>query len=204
MDKTLRIYLSGMISGKEDEARAEFAEAAELIRSKGQVPVNPFENGLDPDESWERHMAFDILTLLGCDAIYQIPGWELSRGARLENEIAALAHIPLCMTRAQMLSDKKTTALLRKKISDIWVPGSSTLASRLVNTLEAAGIHTVADIVLFNRKQFKSIRNVGGHIWAAVETYLSDNGLSFGMNPYRYGVTPSEETITYYENTYDW
>ena len=199
----LRIYISGKISGKEEEAKHEFAKASEDILARGFVPVNPFYNGLDGKDSWERHLAVDILTLLGCDAIYQLPGWELSQGARLENEVAMLAGIPVCKTRSQKENDEKVVALLNTPITQIWVPGSSLLASRLVNTLQAAGIQTLADIVLFTRAQFMRIRNVGGHIMASIETYLYDSGLSFGMSLYRYGVSPGKEALKYYETNYE-
>ena len=86
----MRIYISGKISGREDIARREFLIAKRHVESLGHDAVNPFENGLGVDDTWERHLAVDIVNLLQCDALCQLPGWEDSRGARLEYEIAKL------------------------------------------------------------------------------------------------------------------
>lgn len=88
-------YISGMITGKEEAARKEFAFASQYVRWTGNETVNPFDNGLTEDDTWERHLAVDILNLLHCDAILQLPGWENSRGARLEYEIAIRIKIPV-------------------------------------------------------------------------------------------------------------
>lgn len=91
----MRIYISGKISGREDVARREFLLAKACIQSLGHTAVNPFENGLGVDDTWERHLAVDIVNLLQCDALCQLPGWEDSRGARLEHEIAKLHDIEI-------------------------------------------------------------------------------------------------------------
>ena len=202
MDEPKKIYISGMISGKEEEARREFAEAAALVREQGYEPFNPFHNGLEPDATWERHLAADILTLLECDAIFQLPGWSNSLGARLENEVAVLKGIPVCKTKAQKEHDDRIVSVLLRRIGDIWPSGSSAAATRLSNALSAAGIRTVADIVLFTRKQFTKIRNVGRQGLVDVEEFLTGNELEFGMDLYCYGVRPSLEAVEYYKRYY--
>lgn len=95
-----KVYISGKISGKEPFARSEFGVAEQLLLDSGFEPVNPFKNGLTEDDTWERHLAVDIVALLECDAILQLPGWEDSRGARLEYEVARLKHIPVATVGA--------------------------------------------------------------------------------------------------------
>lgn len=56
---------------------------------KGYDPVNPFKNGLPDDAHWRKHMRADIALLLGCDSIYMLRGWELSKGAKLELDVAS-------------------------------------------------------------------------------------------------------------------
>lgn len=90
----MRVYISGKISGKEKIARREFKAAQRKLEAIGHDPVNPFYNGLKEDDTWERHLAVDILDLLSCEAVFQLPGWEDSRGARLEAEVARLKGIP--------------------------------------------------------------------------------------------------------------
>ena len=51
--------------------------------------VNPFKNGLPDEAHWREHMRADIALLLGCDYIYMLQGWELSKGAKLELDVAS-------------------------------------------------------------------------------------------------------------------
>lgn len=85
----MKIYVSGSISARPlEEARAQFKQAEDYLRAKGYEAVCPFDNCLPATASWERHMSIDIIMLLGCDAIYMLQGWEVSRGATLERMIA--------------------------------------------------------------------------------------------------------------------
>lgn len=90
-----KIYISGKISGRAEEAREEFARAQRLLQDLGHTAVNPFENGLGEDAPWERHLAADLLALLECDAVLLLPGWEESLGARLEREVAMRRNLPV-------------------------------------------------------------------------------------------------------------
>ena len=85
----MRVYISGKISGLHaDEVEAKFAQAAAQIRAFGHEPVNPINNGLGAEASWNEHLAADIALLLGCDAIYLLGDWAESKGARIEAHIA--------------------------------------------------------------------------------------------------------------------
>ena len=95
----LKIYISGKISGHEARARKQFAEAQQRLTAAGYDTVNPFDNGLKDDDPWEKHLAVDIIDLLACDGICQLPGWEDSRGARLEAEVARTKGIPFISFR---------------------------------------------------------------------------------------------------------
>ena len=87
--KVLTIYISGPISGLPDGNRPAFAEMAATWRSKGWEVVNPHERfNAEVEESWEGYMRKDLAALLTCTHIVLLPGWEQSRGARLEQLIA--------------------------------------------------------------------------------------------------------------------
>ncbi len=90
-----RVYVSGPISGHDrEERRRAFAVGARLIESFGMVAVNPLDeqpsNGHHPEsvEYWREAMKLDIKRLVDCECILMLEGWERSRGARLEKEIA--------------------------------------------------------------------------------------------------------------------
>lgn len=93
-----KVYISGAIAHMDlDERRAAFAAAASLWRSRGYDVFNPFENGLSQDEDWRRHMRIDIRALTDCDYIYMLRGWELSKGAKLELDVASSCGIGVWM-----------------------------------------------------------------------------------------------------------
>lgn len=82
----MRIYVAGPITGVPLKNRPAFTAAAQALRAEGHEVVNPLE--IDPrhedERTWADHMRIDIPQLLQCEAIALLPGWEHSRGARLE------------------------------------------------------------------------------------------------------------------------
>jgi len=93
--KVLTIYISGPISGLPDGNRPAFAEMAATLRSKGWAVVNPHDLfAADVEESWEGYMRKDLAALLTCTHIVMLPGWEQSRGAQLEKQVADAVGMP--------------------------------------------------------------------------------------------------------------
>lgn len=84
----MRLYLAGPIAGCPDWNRPVFAHAAARLRVAGYDVVNPTELIDDPALPSEHHMRRDIKALMDCDAVAVLPGWNDSRGARLEVDIA--------------------------------------------------------------------------------------------------------------------
>lgn len=92
-----RIYISGAIAHLPlEERRAAFNRAAEDFRARGYDVFNPFENGLSQDAPWREHMRRDIRALTDCDIIFMLRGWEMSKGAKLELDVASSCGI-LCV-----------------------------------------------------------------------------------------------------------
>lgn len=97
-----RIYLAGPMTGLPQQNFPAFHREAAHLRAEGHEVVNPAEiNGgadelvatanMTPEqlaEHWRQCLRNDIPALLGCDAIYLLPGWERSKGASLEHYIA--------------------------------------------------------------------------------------------------------------------
>jgi len=84
----MKIYISGKITGIEAEARVNFAVAENIVKTLGHAPVNPFKIKHKKDALWADFMKKDIRTLVQCDAIWMLPDWQASKGARLELQIA--------------------------------------------------------------------------------------------------------------------
>lgn len=85
-----KIYISGPISGLPLEKVKQAFNDAEIHHALGMdyEPVNPLNNGLPTNATWEEHMRADLRLLLDCDTIYMLEGWEKSRGARIEYALA--------------------------------------------------------------------------------------------------------------------
>ena len=83
------IYISGKITGMEATAAALFEKAEAEIIAMGCTPVNPLKLEHKHNGTCGEYMREDIKYLLLCDAIYFLPNWGDSPGARLEYQIAA-------------------------------------------------------------------------------------------------------------------
>ena len=78
-----KVYISGAIAHYNiDERKGAFLDAENRLRAMGFNPVNPFKN-------WREHMRADIRLLLDCEYIYMLKDWELSKGAKLELDVAS-------------------------------------------------------------------------------------------------------------------
>lgn len=84
-----KVYISSAIAGHDlAERKAAFKAAERELAEMGFAPVNPFDNGVPDEAHWRVHMRADIALLVQCDMIYMLRGWELSKGAKLEHDVA--------------------------------------------------------------------------------------------------------------------
>ena len=86
----MKIYIAGPISGTED-FEERFRKAETEICRKGHEPVNPLAIRLLIATTGETAISYGNImnickALLGaCDAVYMMPGWQRSNGARIEH-----------------------------------------------------------------------------------------------------------------------
>ena len=93
-----KVYISGPIAGYDmAERKLAFLKVQHMLETLGYQPVNPFNNGVPDYEHWRVHMKADIAMLVQCDAIYMMPGWELSKGCKLELDVATSCGIRLML-----------------------------------------------------------------------------------------------------------
>lgn len=94
-----RIYISGKITGLHPEVAAGlFEQAAQQIRAAGNVPLNPMEIWpQDAGWQWEDYLSDNVRFLLktNVNALYMLPNWQESKGARIEHAIALEMNIPI-------------------------------------------------------------------------------------------------------------
>lgn len=82
------VYVAGPMSGIEDLNFNAFNLEAYRLSLLGYEVVNPAEINPDKSTPWRKCMQNDVAALVLCDAISLLPGWENSRGATLEHDIA--------------------------------------------------------------------------------------------------------------------
>jgi len=107
LENGILVYLSGKMTGitKEDYTQrfsiaaenciAEILESDEVSDDCFCHVVNPVELGEELEDNmigeiptWYDYMVHDLHELLNCDAIYMLKGWEDSKGAKIEHNLA--------------------------------------------------------------------------------------------------------------------
>lgn len=85
-----KIYISGKITGIENEAPKLFARAEYLFLSQGYDVINPITLNHNHNLSWLNYMRVDVVALVYCDSIYMLDNWLYSKGAIVEYKIAKM------------------------------------------------------------------------------------------------------------------
>lgn len=92
----MTLYLSGPMSGIPLHNKFAFEEAAFTLRRQGHTVLNPHEISPADGRSWEEALRSDlIIMLMHKPTLVLLPGWDLSRGARLEQHVAQQLGFPI-------------------------------------------------------------------------------------------------------------
>lgn len=84
-----RVYIGGPMTGLPEFNYPVFNAVAAQLRAEGREVVNPAEQDSgSTGKPWDFYMRLALRGLLDCDEIMLLPGWEHSRGARLEHQVA--------------------------------------------------------------------------------------------------------------------
>lgn len=83
-DRKGKVYIAGPITTATPFDLQRFYDVEKELEQKGYKPVNPLHHGEVEGAQWADYLRFDIRNLMKCEAIYLLPGWSNSAGARLE------------------------------------------------------------------------------------------------------------------------
>lgn len=103
-----RLYIAGPCTGIADPY-PPFHDAAAKLRAAGFHVENPAENPAPPCGSWLAYMRMAVAQVAQVDAVVLLPGWEKSKGARVEFNLAVGLGLPV-MTLSCALAQCSTEA----------------------------------------------------------------------------------------------
>ena len=83
-----RIYISGPMSDLPEFNYPAFNALAAELRAAGHHVENPAEATPPNCNSWLGYMRLAVAQLATCDTVVMLKGWEQSRGAQVEYQLA--------------------------------------------------------------------------------------------------------------------
>lgn len=102
MERSVRVYIAGPIAGYPNGNREAFRKASEQLSKMGYEPINPHDVGCLPSphvcrgepatdgHNYGCYMIPDLKALLDCESYTLLEGWELSKGATVEESVARI------------------------------------------------------------------------------------------------------------------
>lgn len=96
-DLVVTVYLSGPMTGLPEYNYPEFFRCEKILMDLGFRVVNPARTGVREGWTWRDYLIKDLIDLLtsNVDIVATLDGWENSRGASLEVEVAKRLEIPV-------------------------------------------------------------------------------------------------------------
>lgn len=89
-----KVYISGPMTGLPAFNYPAFFMAADIVRARGYEPINPADCAPE-GWTWEQYMRRALRMLADADAVWMLPGWQRSKGARLEFLVARELGLPI-------------------------------------------------------------------------------------------------------------
>jgi hypothetical protein len=113
MSEIKKVYIAGPMSGHDDWNFPAFFEAERQLLGMGYEVINPAHNDgptveealksagspSRPNHAWSYYMRRDLPHVMEVDAVCVLPGWQKSKGASLETQVARAIGIPLMVIK---------------------------------------------------------------------------------------------------------
>ena len=133
------IYLSGPMSNYEAQNHPAFDQNTKFLRDLGWTVISPAEmdrelginlTGDLDEEQYLNTLRHDYRALTKCDSIAFMPGWETSRGARLESDFANVLKLDRYQVDADNLYFEKEVVIA---LTGFARSGKDTIAQQFIN-----------------------------------------------------------------------
>lgn len=90
-----KLYISGPMTGLPDNGYPSFNESARVLRANGHKVYNPAEipdvpASVPKNRTWIWYMKKALIMMLKADVIVLLPGWNKSKGAKVERWLAKI------------------------------------------------------------------------------------------------------------------
>lgn len=119
-DDGVKVYLSGPMSGLREENYPAFDAVADRLKAAGFRVVNPAHLGrqmrakMRETPTWDHYMRMSIVGMMVADVVLFLDGWENSKGAKIERELAMRLDMPLYYDFDEVVADFKDEIGARK------------------------------------------------------------------------------------------
>lgn len=113
MQKPVRIYIAGPMTGLPDFNYPAFHACAAALRAQGFEVENPADNPEPSCKSWLGYMRMALRQLVLCDGVAMLPGWSHSRGAVIEHQLGV--NLGLLVREDAYFLDKRPADLVQHK-----------------------------------------------------------------------------------------
>lgn len=88
----LKVYIAGPMTGLPDNNYPAFDKAEFELRNQGHTPLNP---ALNKGTRWIDFMRRSLEQIAQADAMYMLKDWQISKGAKIEHQLALDLHLPI-------------------------------------------------------------------------------------------------------------
>lgn len=108
MNKEFVVYISGPMTGLPDNGLPAFFEMEKKLLDHGfdlHSIENPARNPEPPCKSWYGYMRMAVRQVSRSNAVIVLPGWHLSKGARMEVQLAWDLNIPVVFTLESLMEE---------------------------------------------------------------------------------------------------
>ncbi len=107
----MRLYIAGPMTGLPDFNYPSFFKAAERLRETGHDPINPARSeGREGCATWLHYLRASLRDIANCDGVATLPGWQASRGAVVEVELARSLGLPVASVQEWTITETEESA----------------------------------------------------------------------------------------------